>query len=175
MPPGARTTSCATISPFFEAVDADRSGIDVAVAVERERAEDAVLDLGREELLDDRCPRSVGARDRVEEHLGGLGGLRSPQKSRLADVVAELANELLARRREQLGGNRGARHEHALAGGSELLCDEAVGEAVGRDELDAPRKRRSEVLDELLALPCVRPARYTTSGCAAATDAASFE
>src|SRR5688572_29678747 len=81
---------------ILEAVDPDGSRVDVAVGIERERAEDAALDLRREELLDDRSTRSVGTRDRVEEHLGRLGGLRSPQESRLADVVAELANEPLA-------------------------------------------------------------------------------
>ena len=136
----------------LEAIDADRSGIDVAEAVERERAEDAVLDLRREQLFDDRRARPVRARDRVEQHLGGLGGLRSAEESRLADVVAELANELLACRREQRGGDRRARHEHALAGGSELLRDVAERKAVRRDDLDARRKRRSEVLDERLGV-----------------------
>ena len=50
----------------------------LAVAVERERAEDAVLDLRREELLDDRRACPVGAGDRVEEHLRRLSGLRGP-------------------------------------------------------------------------------------------------
>jgi hypothetical protein len=41
--------------------------------VEREIAEQAVLDVGGKELADHRCPRAVRACDRVEQHLGRLG------------------------------------------------------------------------------------------------------
>ena len=89
----------------LEAVDSRPAlGIDVAEAVEGERTEDPILDLRREKLFDDRRARSVRSRDRIEKHLGGLGGLGSAQEPRLADGVAELADELLARRREQSEG-----------------------------------------------------------------------
>src|SRR6266511_618545 len=52
-----------------EAVDGDGPRNNVAVPVERERAQDAVGDPRREQLLDDGRSRPIRARDRVEQDL----------------------------------------------------------------------------------------------------------
>jgi hypothetical protein len=68
----------ATGAPFHP-VDRDRVERDVAVRVEGEAAQDPVLDPRGEELLENAGSRPVGARDRVEQHLGGLGRVRGEQ------------------------------------------------------------------------------------------------
>ena len=109
--------------PVLVAVHADRRRVDVAEPVERERAEDPVLDLGREEFLDDRRTRSVGACDRVQEHFRRLGRLGGSLRSWLGNDRTELTKEPLSSGRQRRV--RDARHggEQPVSDRTKLLRD----------------------------------------------------
>src|SRR5918999_331694 len=59
--------------PSIDAVHRHAASGRVAVCVELEAAQDAVLDARPEQVPGDRRTRTVGGRDRVEQHLCGLG------------------------------------------------------------------------------------------------------
>src|SRR5262245_16338443 len=65
----------------------------IAVPVERERSDQAVLDLRGEDFPGDGAPRSVGSRDRVEEQLRRLGRVDRVRMRRAADARVEVRGE----------------------------------------------------------------------------------
>ena len=81
-------------------------GPHVAVGVEADVAGEAILDVGGEELLGHRRAAAVGARDRVEQDLGRLGGVDGVRGHDGAGLGRpELLGEPLPRRPEALDGH----------------------------------------------------------------------
>lgn len=123
----------------------DRHGAlgDVPVRVEAEAAEQAVSDSGPEELLDDRGARSVGAGDRVEQHVGRLRrvhGIGIDLDARLR--AAEVPDEAGAGRRQTLRHHSRQADVHPQGRSAGLLHeDRQWRQPVGPEQVD----RRAEL------------------------------
>src|SRR3954452_25436120 len=95
-------------------VDRHRVRVRVAVLVDGERAEDAVGDLGLEQLRHDAGAGAVAGRDGREQHLGGLRRVRGVRLDPAEALgLGEAGDELLAGALQVL--RRRARHGHVHA------------------------------------------------------------
>src|SRR3954454_19988857 len=144
----------------LDLVDGDRVRVGVAVRVDRERSEDAVVDLRLEQLGGDVCTRAVTVLDRGQEHLGRLccvGRVRVYLPARLRG--AEVLDELLALRAELLVRLSGDADVHPLSSIACAVDDGGDGrEAVRCHQCDVLAEDRGEVLDELAAVLADEPA-----------------
>src|SRR4051794_39001760 len=144
----------------LDLVDGDRVRVGVAVRVDRERPEDAVVDLGLKQLGRDVCARAVTLLDRGQEHLGRLcsvGGVRVHLSARLRG--AEVLDELLALRAELLVRLPGDADVHPLGCIARAVDNGGDGrEAIRRDQRDVLAEDRDEVLEELPAVLADEPA-----------------
>src|SRR5918999_627212 len=134
--------------PSIDAVHRHAASGRVAVCVELEAAQDAVLDARPEQVPGDRRTRTVGGRDRVEQHLCGLGHGGGGGRCLPLDRLLEGFDKAAPRGGKACGVHDRDADHNTLGRPTRLLDERFRGEAVRCEDLDTRAEGRTQITHE---------------------------